>query len=682
MTSFVDSLLLLSFLSYLIIGLFLVIKNRTSRSNILLACISFSSAMWTLGILLFRTIPYDYAALYCLNLLFIVSSGVIASSFLHFSIIFSLRDYRLTRIQSWLIHLPNVLILIAGMFPDVFIRDLIQQTWGRESILGWGYVYFGIYIVGYFLVGLLMLFLSYVKATGNYKNQLFYIIAATMFTGTIDIYFNLILILFGNYRYVWVGPYSFFFWVFILAYAITKTRLMDISVIISKSIAYGLTMVILGIGYLLFVIPYRLYISPAIDIGFISLSIAYGIFTGFAFERLRMFIQTSSDKVFLKGRYDFTDTLAGISEALSSIVSLKDFYDFLEKMRLDYIEASSLKVYIPGDQSQQIEHSLVEFLGRSKKIFHFSELPKDIAGSVNKAKIELLVPCFAKGKLAAILFVGKKLSEDPYREEEIDVFKVLAPQIATVIERVKPYEKVKEDYAAAQILADSAQKAAERAQNMAILGQIALQAGHEIKNPVAAINIHTELLTKHVGDAEHIGKYIELVKRNSKKIEDIVDKMKQFGTTKTEEKKPVDIAEIMNDRVLFLLEGYIKKKEIKVENNIGSHPKIMGDESSLEKAFVNIILNSIEAMDAGGMLSVSSHTEDKKIVIKIKDTGCGISKDDLDKIFLPMFTTKHEGTGLGLSIAYKTIVTDHGGSIDVKCEEGKGTEFTVTLPVS
>lgn len=669
---------LVSSLLFISLGIFVLFNKKRSIVNVAYFLSCLATFWWQFSwVFLFSTREPHISTI----LVRLGYTGIVFIPITLYHFYMSFLDNETDRKRVKLAYLIGFLFTISIWFSNYFVQGYYEYFWGfypRAGILHPFYLVF----LGVIDIRILYLLARHLISNRE-KSSAIYSQTKYLFLGLMIYSFAAtdFLVNYGIEFYP-LGFIAILMTLSITAYAITKTRLMDISVIISKSIAYGLTMVILGIGYLLFVIPYRLYISPAIDIGFISLSIAYGIFTGFAFERLRMFIQTSSDKVFLKGRYDFTDTLAGISEALSSIVSLRDFYDFLEKMRLDYIEASSLKVYIPGDQSQQIEHSLVEFLSRSKKIFHLSELPKDIAGSVNKAKIELLVPCFAKGKLAAILFVGRKLSEDPYREEEIDVFKVLAPQIATVIERVKPYEKVKEDYAAAQILADSAQKAAERAQNMAILGQIALQAGHEIKNPVAAINIHTELLTKHVGDAEHIGKYIELVKRNSKKIEDIVDKMKQFGTTKTEEKKPVDIAEIMNDRVLFLLEGYIKKKEIKVENNIGSHPKIMGDESSLEKAFVNIILNSIEAMDAGGMLSVSSHTEDKKIVIKIKDTGCGISKDDLDKIFLPMFTTKHEGTGLGLSIAYKTIVTDHGGSIDVKCEEGKGTEFTVTLPVS
>jgi signal transduction histidine kinase len=321
-----------------------------------------------------------------------------------------------------------------------------------------------------------------------------------------------------------------------------------------------------------------------------------------------------------------------------------------------------------------LDDRLIDYLKKNKKVVHASELPKDVISSIIEPGSVIIVPCSIKGRLIAVLFVGRKLSEDPYREEEVDVFSVLAPQLATVIERIQPYEKVKEDYIVVQ-------QAAERAQQMATLGELALQAGHEIKNPIAAIDIHTELLSAHVGDKEYLEKYIDLVKRNSKKIADIVDKMKQFGTARTEEMQETDLNGLIRDRALFLMEGHIKKKEIKVELDLRDIPKIQADASSLEKAFVNIMLNAVEAMDNGGMLCIKTALAGKNVEVRISDTGHGISKENLKKIFLPMFTTRHEGTGLGLSITYKTIVADHGGNIEVKSEEGKGSEFIVSIPV-
>ena len=367
-------------------------------------------------------------------------------------------------------------------------------------------------------------------------------------------------------------------------------------------------------------------------------------------------------------------SIADLAMEMQSFIAVSD--ELLEKARIEKIEAQILRIYTAGKtgQGSELPEDAANYFVKNRKITFIQDMPKEYKDKAEFKGIEFVVPCYSRNELKLVLFVGKKLSEDPYREEEIDVFKILAPQLATVIERIQPYEKVKADY-------KTVQEIAERAQHMAMLGQIALQAGHEIKNPIAAINLHTELLRKHQGDREHLEKYIELVQRNSRKIEDIVDKMKEFGIKSGEKMGPVDLAELLEKKVLFLLAGYLNKKEIKVVKDLLPLPKILGAAASLEKAFVNIVLNAIEAMDNGGTLSISTASEGNALRVIITDTGCGIPKENLGKIYLPMFTTRHEGTGLGLSITYKTIVEQHRGAIDIKSEMGKGTEVTVRLPV-
>jgi signal transduction histidine kinase len=102
----------------------------------------------------------------------------------------------------------------------------------------------------------------------------------------------------------------------------------------------------------------------------------------------------------------------------------------------------------------------------------------------------------------------------------------------------------------------------------------------------------------------------------------------------------------------------------------------------LKKALLNIILNGIQATPSGGTLSVRAYLNDsqRNILIKTKDSGVGIPKENLSKIFQPYFSTKDKGTGLGLSIAHR-IITDHRGKIEVESEVGKGTVFTIKLPI-
>jgi signal transduction histidine kinase len=104
------------------------------------------------------------------------------------------------------------------------------------------------------------------------------------------------------------------------------------------------------------------------------------------------------------------------------------------------------------------------------------------------------------------------------------------------------------------------------------------------------------------------------------------------------------------------------------------------DAGLLKQAFLNLILNAIQAMPSGGVLTVESDLREDAVVVKIADTGIGISDENRKKLFSPFFTTKKDGTGLGLAITYR-IVQNHRGTIDVKSKPGKGAAFSVKIPI-
>jgi two-component system NtrC family sensor kinase len=121
---------------------------------------------------------------------------------------------------------------------------------------------------------------------------------------------------------------------------------------------------------------------------------------------------------------------------------------------------------------------------------------------------------------------------------------------------------------------------------------------------------------------------------------------------------------------------------IKVERSFYEEiPTIHADETKLKQVFLNIILNAAQAMEGKGKLGISTMAEKKQVKVKIQDTGPGIPPENMGKLFSPFFTTKEKGTGLGLAISYG-IIERHGGKIDVESELGKGSTFTITLPIS
>ena len=126
-----------------------------------------------------------------------------------------------------------------------------------------------------------------------------------------------------------------------------------------------------------------------------------------------------------------------------------------------------------------------------------------------------------------------------------------------------------------------------------------------------------------------------------------------------------------------------KNAGVKVERDFQTVPLIMGDAKKLQQAFLNIIFNAFAAMSGSGILTVATRSvsDRSQVEATIRDTGCGIPAEKLGNIFDPFYTTREGGTGLGLTITHQ-IISSHGGKIDVRSDQGKGTQFAVTFPVA
>lgn len=227
-------------------------------------------------------------------------------------------------------------------------------------------------------------------------------------------------------------------------------------------------------------------------------------------------------------------------------------------------------------------------------------------------------------------------------------------------------------------------KAEERlllTERLSSLGVLTAGVAHELRNPLAGIKINTQILLRNKEISEKEKRLLKNTEEGIEKIQKIVDDMLNFARPQHSQLKEVDINELIEGS-LEILQTKLKLGNIstafKKEDNL---PKIKVDPHQIHQVFINLILNSIQAMPNGGDLIISSFlNEEGDIKVEIEDTGIGIPQENLKKIFDPFFTTKSEGTGLGLSITLK-ILERHGATIDVKSKEGKGTKFTIFFPI-
>ena len=225
---------------------------------------------------------------------------------------------------------------------------------------------------------------------------------------------------------------------------------------------------------------------------------------------------------------------------------------------------------------------------------------------------------------------------------------------------------------------------------MISLGRLAASVVHEINNPLAGILNYLGLMKKmiHRGSLgqEYIKKfqkYLDLVESETSRCAKILGNLLAFSRKSKMEFTEVNIQELL-EKSIMLSQHKLDLQNIKINTEIEQTlPAVWGDFNQIQQCMINLIFNAIDAMPRGGILSIGcTYNGGKGVVeIRVKDTGSGISPQDLPRIFDPFFTTKTEGKGLGLGLSTVFGIIDrHKGTISVESQPGKGTVFTITLP--
>jgi len=222
------------------------------------------------------------------------------------------------------------------------------------------------------------------------------------------------------------------------------------------------------------------------------------------------------------------------------------------------------------------------------------------------------------------------------------------------------------------------EEALVRSQRLAAIGETAAIVGHDLRNPLAAIAGATYLLRKQAADkiddnGREALRIIEgSIEHSDKVINDLLEYSSEIRlqTSTTDPRSVIDAA-LSLARV---------PENVRVANEVQAEPRIVMDADKIQRAFLNIIRNAVEAMPQGGTMTISSRRTDGKVEFRFEDTGLGMPRETLEKLWTPLFTTKARGMGFGLAIT-RRIVEAHGGTVTADSESSKGSTFTVKLPV-
>lgn len=306
---------------------------------------------------------------------------------------------------------------------------------------------------------------------------------------------------------------------------------------------------------------------------------------------------------------------------------------------------------------------------------------------------DLVVPLkYGSDSILGYLAVRLGAKKRVWQKDEIELVENIASQLAIAINQVGLFdelEKQKKDLQNTLEELNKTQIQLIQSEKMASLGQLVAGIAHEINTPLGAINSNTDMISRCVEKIEEgnqnavamVKNILPITQDAIGRINVLVKSLKNFARLDEAVFQEADLHEGILS-TLDLIHHEIKNR-IEIVKNFADLPLIYCKPNAINQVFMNILVNAYQSIEGQGTISITTAYDRDSVSVKIKDSGRGIKKENLPKIFDPGFTTKGVGvgTGLGLSISYE-IIKDHKGQISATSEIGKGTEFTITLPIN
>ncbi|MCB9454869.1 MAG: response regulator [Anaerolineaceae bacterium] len=280
--------------------------------------------------------------------------------------------------------------------------------------------------------------------------------------------------------------------------------------------------------------------------------------------------------------------------------------------------------------------------------------------------------------------------ESQYDDKHLQLFQGIGRQAALAIRNAQLYE-IQSNYALhledmvneRTKELESAQQLLIRAEKLASIGHLAASIAHEINNPLQPIRINLEHMLEDIQDNVPIDtRAVETIQESVERIRRIVSRLLEFTGKRNLDSSDIQLLNIRQiiESVIGLNRKFFEKENMQIAADLNDLPPVYGSKDQLEQVFMNIILNAKAAMQQNGTLRIGTYLDNDYAIAQFTDNGIGIPSEELSKIFDPFYSTKASGTGLGLFVSYG-IVQQHHGEIEVSSQVGKGSTFTVRLPI-
>jgi signal transduction histidine kinase len=499
--------------------------------------------------------------------------------------------------------------------------------------------------------------------------------------------------IFGIYFYP-LGNLASVVYAGFIAYGIMRYRMMDTDIVITKSGAYTLVMLVVIAPAFAILLWIQSKGFGRIDIDFSAALFVFLVLVGVLSPTLRLWAETRLGRSLFRRKYEYRLTLRNFSRTIVRILEPAELIRQLastltttlsvDRTDVAILDESTrvLRIRSPGSAPLTGEFRVEDPFARLllsrrdavlREELEASPRPEDraVGAILGRNGWDVALPMILGPKLFGFIGLGCKERMETFSAEDLDLLATLAAQAAIALENAQLYDELRRS-----------QEIIRRADRLSALGTLAAGIAHEINNPLVAIQTFFQLAPQRLNEHEFFNEFLTLTSEEVKRITRLISELLSFARSPTPSTSDVDLNDLL-DGVIRLFEPQLRKGQITVQRDLARDlPVTRGDHDQLKQVFLNILLNAAQAIDGSGTITIATrevtHNGTRFCQVAMSDTGCGIPPSLIDDIFNPFLTTKDKGTGLGLSISNQ-VISEHGGFITVESQVGAGSTFRIHL---
>jgi len=687
-----------------LLGAVVYFKNRSNSVNRIFLFHNLAIAIWAFSFFKMITSQNAIEGLFWARNLHI-GAMLIPILFLHFT--FLILKIAKQKWKTLIIGYITCLIMIALLPTRFFVSHTVYSV-GFKYFVGPAGLYYHIFPLYFFICviyALYELLAEFKKLQGIQRKQIKYLFLALFvgYCGGPTAFLPLYKIPIPQWSLYTVSVY-----VLIMAYAILRHKLLDIEVVIKKTLIFtGVFAVAFGV-FAGFAYVGSIWFENVIKNRWVALVPSVFVIV-LILRPLENFLRNVTDKFLFQKQYDYKHLIRTFTEEVLTVIEFNDLVHLTvnklaEILKLEntllflydangeqYQLAASVLPETPGNILTVLDEngSLTGYMRKSKEYFLLDGTeqqknpPPNIKKELQELETALVIPLMHHGNMVGILSLGKKKSDEEFTQDDIDVLLPLANTLSIAITNATLFKEL-----------SKAQARAAQREKMAVIGTLSAGINHEICNPLGIARGQCELFLLNMAEGIYRGKsseeLLDKAQEIMRKVIHETDRATLITRKLSSFAKPAkgDVLDNISlgkemEVVISLLEHDLKLDNIRIIKEIPEKlPNISADRKQLQEIFFNIIRNAVQSIKDTGEIFIRLSSDGKKVYVEIEDTGEGISKHGLNQIFDPFFTTKDPGVGTGLGLyIVKQIVEKNKGTITVRSEQGKGTIFLLTFNV-